>query len=255
MNNLLLLDLLFSYCSSLKFLPDISKWNINNIINFNFVFFHCSSLKSLPDISKWNIFNSKANKRFFNYFFGDTCEEIIDKNTFNLLSYFDVKYNQDTFLGDFSINFKEVEYSEEIKEFVKETTFKYNGLIASFAGCSSLEYIPDISKWNMKNAIIISKLFLGCTSLKSLPDISKWEINNILTINSLFKNCSSLEYMPDISKWDTSNVIVMNNLFYGCSKLKELPDISKWNTNNVKDMSDMFKNCNNLQNLPKFYKK
>ena len=46
---------LFSNCSLLKSLPDISKWNTINVSDINNLFSHCSSLLSLPDISKWNI--------------------------------------------------------------------------------------------------------------------------------------------------------------------------------------------------------
>ena len=45
---------MFKGCSSLKSLPDISKWNTNQVENMNSMFYGCSSLKSLPDISKWN---------------------------------------------------------------------------------------------------------------------------------------------------------------------------------------------------------
>ena len=39
-------------CSSLKSLPDISKWNINNAENMSGLFENCKLLISLPDISK-----------------------------------------------------------------------------------------------------------------------------------------------------------------------------------------------------------
>ena len=45
----------FYECSSLKILPDISKWNIENVTLIAGLFFGCSSLKELPDISYWNI--------------------------------------------------------------------------------------------------------------------------------------------------------------------------------------------------------
>ena len=48
---------LFYECSSLKSLPDISKWNTNNVTDMSCLFYKCSSLKSLPDISKWNTNN------------------------------------------------------------------------------------------------------------------------------------------------------------------------------------------------------
>ena len=43
--------------SSLKSLPDISKWNINNVNNMSYMFYGCSSLNSLPNISNWNTTN------------------------------------------------------------------------------------------------------------------------------------------------------------------------------------------------------
>ena len=48
---------MFYNCSSLKSLPDISKWNTNKVIDMSDMFYNCSSLKSLPDISKWNTKN------------------------------------------------------------------------------------------------------------------------------------------------------------------------------------------------------
>ena len=45
---------MFYNCSSLSFLPDISKWNTNNVNDMKGIFSECKSLESLPDISKWN---------------------------------------------------------------------------------------------------------------------------------------------------------------------------------------------------------
>ena len=41
---------MFSYCSSLNNLPDISKWNTTNVTNMSFMFYNCKSLNNLPDI-------------------------------------------------------------------------------------------------------------------------------------------------------------------------------------------------------------
>jgi len=51
------MDSIFSECSKLSSLPDISKWNINNVTNMRFRFSKYNSLSSLPDISKWNTDN------------------------------------------------------------------------------------------------------------------------------------------------------------------------------------------------------
>ena len=55
--NIKCLHFMFSGCSELISLPDISNWNINNVTNMNNIFSGCTSLISLPDISKW-----KTNK-------------------------------------------------------------------------------------------------------------------------------------------------------------------------------------------------
>ena len=55
-----------------------------------------------------------------------------------------------------------------------------------FGECSSLESLPDISKWNTKNIEILGGLFNKCSSLKELPDISKWDISNAKDISLMF---------------------------------------------------------------------
>ena len=43
-------NIFYNY-SSLKYLPDISKWDSNNVTNMNGLFYFCSSLDKLLDIS------------------------------------------------------------------------------------------------------------------------------------------------------------------------------------------------------------
>ena len=76
---------MFSYCSSLISLPDISKWKVNKMM---FIFSFFSSLKSLPDISNWKANNdiimnsdivpadsssSKYDYKFRLFIFGGSC--------------------------------------------------------------------------------------------------------------------------------------------------------------------------------------
>ena len=39
---------MFSYCSSLKSLPDISNWNINNVTNMSSMFRGCKKDLNIP---------------------------------------------------------------------------------------------------------------------------------------------------------------------------------------------------------------
>ena len=130
------IDSMFYGCSSLAFLSDISIWDISNVNRIDFMFFGCSSLISLPDISKWNI---------------------------------------------------------------SKVTLIYS----MFYGCSKLESLPDISKWDTSKITDMNFTFFGCSSLSSLPDISKWNTLRVTDMNSIFSCCKSLSSLPDISKWNT----------------------------------------------------
>ena len=61
-----------------------------------------------------------------------------------------------------------------------------------FDRCSSLIYLPDISKWNTENIKYMNYMFFGCEQLVTIPDISKWNCFNTKQMNYIFKNCFSL---------------------------------------------------------------
>ena len=92
----------------------------------------------------------------------------------------------------------------------------------------------------------MSGIFKSCSSMESLPDISKWNMKNVDNINEIFKECSSLKSLPDISKWNTKNINNMNSLFEGCSSLISFPDISKLNINNQCEYRHIFKGCTSI---------
>ena len=82
-----------------------------------------------------------------------------------------------------------------------------------FLNCSSLFFLPDISKWNTNKVIDIRYLFFGCSSLFSLPDISKWNINNVTNACLMLTNCISLISLPDLSNkfpWKNYNEKFIN---------------------------------------------
>jgi len=59
---------LFFSCSSLKSLPDISKWNSNNVKKLFAIFLDCPSLLSLPDISIMYKINEEEVKFSLGFF-------------------------------------------------------------------------------------------------------------------------------------------------------------------------------------------
>ena len=236
-SNVTSLSCMFYNCPSLTSLPDISNWNTSNIIDLSGLFYNCSSLKTLPDISKWNTSKVKDMSWLFRQ-----CKL--------LSSLPDISKWDTNNTTDMSFMFSGCSKLTALPDISIWNTKNVNNLSYMFSGCSSLSTLPDISKWNIINVNDLSVMFKECSSLSQLPDISKWDTNNVTDINWIFRECSSLSKLPDISNWKTNNVSNMNGIFYGCKSLSSLPDISKWDTNNVIDMSWMFHECKLLSSLP-----
>ena len=57
-------------------------------------------------------------------------------------------------------------------------------------------------------------MFFGCSSLSFLPYISKWNTSKVNNMSDIFRGCSSLLYLPDISKWNFSEVKDIYDIFY-----------------------------------------
>ena len=74
---------MFSNCSLVKYLPDISKWDVSNVENMSYMFWNCISLNSLPSISCWNV----SNVKYLNYIFSD-C---ISLSVLPDIKYWDIK--------------------------------------------------------------------------------------------------------------------------------------------------------------------
>ena len=202
-NNITDMSFLFSKCSSLSSLPDISKWSTNNITNMSNLFSYCSKLYSLPDISKWNTNNvTNLSSMFLNC---SKLSSLPDISKWNIENVTDISY--------------------------------------MFYNCSKITSLPDISNWNTKNVKNMKSIFYYCASLSSIPDISKWDTRNVTNMSYMFYNCSKISRIPDISLWNTNNVTDISDMFYNCTKLSSLPDINKWNIDNVKDKSEMFCGC------------
>ena len=85
----------------------------------------------------------------------DTIIEL-NKN-FKQLSF--IKSNYDNqFSGTIKFHKDDIENKEELKTISYNTVYIMNGL---FGGCSSLNYLPDISKWNIEESKDIGAMFLG----------------------------------------------------------------------------------------------
>ena len=127
---------------------------------------------------------------------------IIYNNNQNIIKIFDknfIKNNKDKFY--LIINNEKTELKEYIEINNKE-----------------LKQI-EIKLYETKPITNMSYMFYECSSLQSLPDISKWNTEKVTNMYDMFYYCTSLQYLPDISKWETKNVASMSYIFCNCSSL------------------------------------
>jgi len=231
---------LFNGCSSLVSLPDISKWNINKVSNMKGLFSGCSKLKELPDISKWDI-NTSTKLKLNNFIKNNYSSFNINSNKIYFNDYVE-RLIYRFMIVDISYLFYQCSSLEKLPDISKWNTTYIKNMNYLFYGCSSLKELPDISKWNMQNVKNISYMFFSCSSLKALPDISKWNTKYIENLDSIFENCALLTFIPDISKWELNHNITINNIFSGCNSLLSIPDILKWNIKMPKEFKLFPKN-------------
>ena len=111
MDNVTDMNNMFSECSSLKSLPDISNWKTNKVINMSIMFCECSSLISLPDINKWNTSNVTNLSRMF--YKCSSLKILPDISVWNIMNVKDISL--------------------------------------LFGYCTSLYFLPNILKWNFDN--------------------------------------------------------------------------------------------------------
>ena len=178
MKNVENINEIFKEYSSLKSLPDISKWNTKNINNMNSLFEGCSSLISLPDISKWNINNLCHYSSIYK---GCTS---INKDVFNL---------------------KEIEFEKNIKILLCGE---------SGVGCNTLSYrldgedfrgdIAAVTNYSFREIILFNKIKV---SLWNGPGQEKYR-----SMISLFLNKSDIViFVYDITKrssFDYLNILI-----------------------------------------------
>ena len=65
--------------------------------------------------------------------------------------------------------------------------YKVSNMIGMFAGCKSLSFLPDISKWNTNNVSDMRNMFEDCLNIIISEECKeKYEIKSILDPLSLY---------------------------------------------------------------------
>ena len=60
------MSFLFTGCSNLLSLPNISNWDVSNVTDIRAMFYGCSQISTLPNISNWNTRRINNIENLFN---------------------------------------------------------------------------------------------------------------------------------------------------------------------------------------------
>lgn len=123
--------------------------------------------------------------------------------------------------------------NSKIETFISKGSITLHGDTTRMFYCAK-KFNSDLSKWDVKNVIVMTAMFFNAFSFKS--DLSRWNVENCEYMSFMFRGSTSFD--SDLSKWNVGKVENMISMFeetvYFCS------DLTSWNVENVVDWSYIF---------------
>ncbi|MBO7467147.1 MAG: BspA family leucine-rich repeat surface protein, partial [Bacteroidaceae bacterium] len=154
---------MFTNCSSLTSVGDLSTWDTSNVTSMYQMFLGCSSLTEL-DLSKWNTSNVTNMRYMFSSCRSLTELELSGWNTGNVTN--------TAYMFSSCSSLTELDLS-------KWNTANVKNMIYTFSGCSNLKTIYVGSGWSTTNVTSSTSMFANCTSLKGMNGTQCDGTNNI----------------------------------------------------------------------------
>ena len=172
---MLIINIIIKDCSSLKSLPNISKWNTENVTDMSYMF-SSRHIVSQPKFKK----NITSGRFLNNYQEHTLCWTE---------SFLDMVY----ILGIREDMYPPASFSK-LPDLSKWNTKNVKNMSFMFEKLSNLKSLPDISKWDTSNVETMEAMFQNCKNLLSFPDIGKWNISTVNNMFRLFLNCISITF-------------------------------------------------------------
>ena len=167
---------------------DVTGWNVSHINNMNSLFSGLDKLKRIIGLDTWDTSNVEYMECVFS-----NCKSLI------------------TIPG--------------IENWYMKNVISTNCM---FHKCSNLTKL-DLSNWEItKTTIDIGHMFSGCNKLQFIGDISNWDVSNLLIATALFRSCIKLKDVGDIkNKWKIPEKTLTAFMFKGSSIPLNSEDIQK----------------------------
>ena len=240
---------MFSNCSSLISLPDISNLDTSNVFDMSKLFYKCKSLSFIPDISNWDTSNvTDMNKMFYKCISLSLLTDISKWNTFNMNNMDDM--------------FSECSSLTSLPSLIKWKN-KSDNLEFNIKNCISLQNLIDTSRRNINMSSMFEK---SASIFKLIYEIKDENILKIFDSEFVLKNqkkCKIIinnkiyplkdeyEILDDNLKMLKIKLIILNNtkidlsyMFYDCMELKKFYVLPPQSENELKEEKINLKNEN-----------
>ena len=265
------MESMFYNCTKLTTIGDVSGWNMTKCTSLGNTFQNCNALTTL-DVSSWDVQNVT---NFYATFYDCRVITTIDVSGWNVTkgtSMASMFYNCDGLT------------SLDLSAWVLNTTSALS-LSATFANCSNLTTIGDVSGWNTIQVTNLSNTFADCAKITdaSIAYVSGWDTQNVTDMASTFARCVLLNTI-DVSGWNVAKCtnfgstavsgwgmfigctaldsldlsawtfsvasnIRFGSVFASCSDLEYIGDISGWDTQKFTDLQTCFYGCSHLDSV------
>lgn len=201
---------MFSYYSSLKFMPRIDT---SNMINVERMFAGCSNLETIAYInlnnsvtSTYGMFASCSNLKYI--------PTLTTSNITNMSNMF--------------------QYCNELINIPSMDMSKVTNTCNMFNRCNNITSIPNLNLSKVTNA---REMFQGCISLTHVPSLN---ISSVINGYGMFRQCYNLTSVETLNMNGTKSV---NFMFNGCNNLVNM---SVQNIATLNGAAKMFNACPNL---------
>jgi surface protein len=107
-------------------------------------------------------------------------------------------------------------------------------LHSAFRGCSNIDNIGNMEKWNVSSVTEMRYLFHSADLFNQ--DISDWDVSSVTSMRYMFTGAES--FNQDISEWDVASVTNLGSMFYNAYSFNQ--NIGQWDVASVTNMDWMF---------------
>lgn len=216
LSNVISINGMFSFCTSLTGPNNINSWNTANISDMGGVFSYASAFNQ--PLNSWNTASVTNMGLMFNNA-SSFNQPLNSWNTSNVSNMFYMFNNA-------------VSFNQPLNSWNTSNASDMSGM---FAGANSFN--QPLTSWNTSNVLNTQLMFNNAASFNQ--PLNSWNTSSLTNMQSMF--ALATQFNQPLDNCNTSNVNNMANVFLGASSFNQ--SLGNWTINSNVNLSNMLINC------------